>query len=142
MSLKATTKGSKIEFLTTKRPLACGQNGAVTSPHYLATQAGKEILEKGGHAVDAALTINAVLNVVYPHMSGLGGDLMALIYDHSTEEITEMNGSGQAGENISLETFDGYNEIPERGPKSALTVPGAVGAWWELHQKYGKFAIF
>lgn len=138
MSLKPTTKGSKIEFLTTKRPPTYGQNGAVTSPHYLATQAGKEILEKGGHAVDAAITINTVLTVVYPHMSGLGGDLMALIYDTNTDKLTEMNGSGQAGESVNLEKFNGYDEIPERGPKSALTVPGAVGAWWKLHQKYGK----
>ena len=54
-------------------------HGLVASPHYLASQAGVDALKKGGTAVDAAIATNAVLNVVYPHMCGIGGDAFWLI---------------------------------------------------------------
>lgn len=135
--------GAYLDFLNPKRPTAYGTKGAVTSPHYLATEVGKDILQKGGHAVEAAIAMNATLGVVYPHMGGIGGDLMALVYDVHDGEVIEMNGSGIAGEKASIEAYEdlGYKEdIPSRGPLSAITVPGTVNAWWRLHEKYGKLS--
>lgn len=132
--------GKNYSFLETGRPAMEGKNGAVTSPHYLATQSGKRILEQGGHAVEAAIATNAVLCVVIPHMAGLGGDLFALVWDHDEKEVKSLNGSGKSGSQVNREIYKqkGYEEIPERGPLAVNTVPGAVDGWWSLHQKYGK----
>ena len=70
---------------TASNPLSV--RGMVTSPHYLASQAGRDILRKGGTAVDAAIAAAAVLSVVYPHMCGLGGDNFWLIYDAGTQSL-------------------------------------------------------
>jgi gamma-glutamyltranspeptidase/glutathione hydrolase len=131
-------KGVELDFLTTKRPPALGTKGAVASPHYLASQLGQEVIKKGGHAVDSAIAMNAVLAVVYPHMAGLGGDLMALVWDKENNEVEEFNGSGRTGQAVTRETYGDYDTIPERGSLAANTVPGVVDAWWKLHQKYGK----
>ena len=133
-------KGKNFSFLETGRPVAEGQNGAISSPHYLATQSGKKILEQGGHAVEAAITVNTVLSVVIPHMAGLGGDLFALIWDHNEKEVKALHGSGRSGSKVTREAYKEKDmaEIPTRGALSANTVPGAVDAWWELHQMYGK----
>lgn len=132
--------GGYYGFYETGRPVVEGTNGAVSSPNYLATQAGKEIIEKGGHAVEGAIAINAVLCVVYPHMAGLGGDLFSLVWDKDEKEVKSINGSGRSGASVTRDLYHdrGFEEIPERGPLAANTVPGTVAAWWELHQKYGK----
>lgn len=130
--------GAFLEFLQPKRPPSFGKEGAVTSPHYLATLAGEDIVKRGGHAAEAAIATNAVLAVVYPHMAGLGGDLMALVWDKEEREVVEFNGSGRSGQSATLEAFTDHEQIPERGPLSVVTVPGAVNAWWSLHQRYGK----
>lgn len=133
-------KGKNYSFLETGRPVAEGMNGAVTSPHYLATQTGKRILDQGGHAVEAAIAVNAVLCVVIPHMAGLGGDLFALIWDQDEKEVKSMHGSGKSGSYVNREAYKQkeLREIPERGPLAANTIPGTVDAWWELHQQYGR----
>ena len=63
----------------TGRPPTYAPRGVVSTPHYLASAAGLNMLERGGSAVDAAIAANAVLCVVYPHMAGLGGDGFWLI---------------------------------------------------------------
>ncbi|HSI68394.1 MAG TPA: gamma-glutamyltransferase [Planococcus sp. (in: firmicutes)] len=132
--------GAYLGFLSTQRPPAIGTQGAVASPNYLATQAGQEVIKQGGHAIDAAITMNTVLCVVYPHMAGLGGDLFSLIWDKDSGAVEAINGSGKSGQNVTSEFYlsKGYDEIPQRGPLAANTVPGTVHAWWEMHQKYGK----
>lgn len=132
--------GAETNFLSTHRPPAFGTSGAVASPHYLATQAGQEIIKNGGHAADAAIAMNAVLCVVYPHMAGLGGDLFSLIWTNESGKVDAINGSGKSGEKVTIDYYrdNGHEEIPERGPLSANTVPGTVHAWWEIHQKYGR----
>jgi gamma-glutamyltranspeptidase len=65
--------------------------GMVAAPHALASEAGVEVLKAGGSAVDAAIAANAVLNVVYPHMSGIGGDAFWLIYDSAVREVRFLN---------------------------------------------------
>ncbi|WP_145047694.1 gamma-glutamyltransferase [Paenibacillus xylanexedens] len=112
----------------------------VTSPHYLASAVGSTILGQGGNAYDAAISVSAALGVVYPHMTGPGGDAFFLMHDGATGEITGYNGSGRSATGINADTFKsmGMNSIPVRGVLSAITVPGMVDAWSEVWSRYGR----
>ncbi|WP_218059971.1 gamma-glutamyltransferase [Gilliamella apicola] len=112
----------------------------VTSPNYLATQAGIDILRKGGNAVDAAIAVASTLAVVYPQMNTIGGDNFWLIYNAKTKELKGLNASGRSG---SLATIDyyknqGFHKIPSRGYLAANTVPGVVSGWDEAYQYASK----
>lgn len=122
------------------RPVAMSTNWMVTAPQGLAAQAGGAMLSAGGSAADAAVAMAAALSVVYPHMTGIGGDLFALYYDARSQRVSAFNGSGGAAKLATLEYYRsrGYGAIPERGGLSALTVPGAVDGWIALHEKFGK----
>lgn len=110
--------------------------GIVTSPHYLASQSGLEVLRKGGTAVDAAIAAAAVLTVVYPHMCTVGGDNFWLIYNAETGELKALNAGGRSGEKASIEfyTEKGLKKIPARGYLAANTVPGVVSGWDEAYR--------
>lgn len=112
----------------------------VTSPHYLASQVGNAALEQGGSAVDAAVAISAALAVVYPHMTGLGGDAFFLIYSAEEGRVAGLNGSGRSAAACDPKAYRarGIERLPDRGAESALTVPGMVDAWWEAWSRYGK----
>ncbi len=114
--------------------------GAVAAPHHAAAQAGLRMLQRGGSAVDAAIAANAVLGVVYPHMAGPGGDLFCLLWDAATKRLEGLNASGRsaAAANIDWYRERGFENIPVRGPLAALTVPGAVDGWWQLHRRLGR----
>lgn len=105
--------------------------GAVTSPNYLASVAGLEVLQKGGNAVDAAIAVASTMNVVYPQMTTLGGDNFWLIYNARTKEVKALNASGRAGELATIDFYKtkGYDRIPARGYLAANTVPGTVSGW-------------
>lgn len=124
-------------------PLAAeaGQ-GMVVASHYLAAQAGQEILRAGGNAVEAALTAAAVIAVVYPHMNSIGGDNFWLFYDAGTGQMRGINGSGRSGRNVSIETYHnlGCAAIPVRGYLAANTVPGAVSGW-EMAFRYSQMQM-
>ncbi len=115
--------------------------GAVSAPHYLAASAGLVTLARGGTAIDAAIAMAAVLGVVYPHMTGPGGDAFWLVCDPAERgpdggvRVRALNASGRAA---AAATFDAYRArgpaIPWRGPQAALTVPGAVDGWWEAYR--------
>lgn len=113
-----------------------GLHGMVTSPHYLASQAGIHALRQGGTAVDAAIAAAAVLCVTYPHMCGLGGDNFWLIYHADTGRLRALNGSGRAARAAAPDVYArlGLARIPQRGPLAAITVPGAVSGWAEAHK--------
>src|SRR5476649_1433417 len=82
--------------ISTGRPATLAPNGMVTSPHSLASQAGVDVLRAGGSAVDAALATSAALSVLYPHMTGIGGDAFWLIYDARTKAVRYIDGGGRA----------------------------------------------
>lgn len=111
-------------------------NGIVTSPNYLATQAGLDVLRRGGNAVDAAIATAATLAVVYPQMCTLGGDNFWLIYNSKTGELKALNASGRSGEKATIDFYKskGFEKIPSRGYYAANTVPGVVSGWDEAYK--------
>jgi gamma-glutamyltranspeptidase/glutathione hydrolase len=130
--------------IRTGRPVTLAPNGMVTSPHSLGTAAGLDVLRAGGSAIDAAIATSAVLAVVYPHMTGLGGDAFWLIHDGASGEVRYLNGGGKAAAGATLSSFEkrGLSEIPLRGVVPAtLTVPGAVASWIEAHDAYGRLPL-
>lgn len=118
---------------------ACRHQPAVASPHHAATRAGADVLAAGGNAVDAAVATNAMLAVVYPHMCGLGGDLFLLYHSAADRRVRCLNGSGPAPRLATRDAFRerGLTAIPPRGPLP-VTVPGAVGAWQEALERFGR----
>jgi gamma-glutamyltranspeptidase / glutathione hydrolase len=106
------------------------EHGAVCSPLTLASEAGLEVLRTGGNAVDAAIATNLALAVAYPHMCGVGGDLLAQVWANGT--LHGLNSSGRLPVAAKLPA-DG---VPERGPLSA-TVPGAPAGWIALAERFG-----
>jgi len=115
----------------------------VTAPHALAAEIGAGVLAEGGSAADAAVAIGAALAVVYPHMTGVGGDAFWLFYDAPGGVTTAYNGSGAAAAMADPEYYRRLHgaSIPVRGPAAALTVPGAVDAWFAIHERFGKLEI-
>src|SRR4029078_11850762 len=96
-----------IEF-SAGRPATRSSSGMVTSPHALASEAGAAVLRDGGTAVDAAVATRDALSVLYPHMTGIGGDAFWLIYDAAADAVRYIDGGGRA-------TFRGTIEAVQRG---------------------------
>lgn len=122
------------------RPFVARQ-AAVASPNNLATVVGNNIMQHGGNAVDAMVAVNAALGVLFPHMTGAGGDAFWLIYDASTGKQHALNASGRSAGNITLDDYKDKNKIDERGPKAAITVPGAVDGWFQAQKKFGNLSF-
>lgn len=130
--------------IDTTRPVTMAPKGMVVSPHALASEAGVEILKAGGSAVDAAIATSAALSVLYPHMTGLGGDAFWLIYDAGSNKVEYLDAAGRAAASASVGWFQqrGLDEIPFRGVLPAtLTVPGAVDGWCTAHGQFGKLPL-
>ncbi|MET0876789.1 MAG: gamma-glutamyltransferase, partial [Tardiphaga sp.] len=106
------------------------RRGMVTSPHHLASQAGLQILKDGGTAVEAAIATAACLAVVYPHMTGIGGDGFWLIAEPGKAPIS-IDACGRAGAAVDFAYYaaHGCDSIPFRGPLAANTVAGTVSGW-------------
>lgn len=114
-------------------------NGIVATSQTLASQAGAQVLARGGTAIDAAIAANAVLAVVEPMSCGMGGDLFAIYYEAKTGKLHGLNASGPAPQAMTLKKLKdmGHYTMPQEGIHS-VTVPGCVDGWRKLHQKFGK----
>ncbi len=130
-----------------RRSAPMATNGMVATSHPLAARAGVKVLEDGGTAADAAVATAAVLNVVEPHMTGIGGDMFALT--QFDERYEALNGSGRAPEAAEIETYrertnnvgdDGEPRMPEDGGMP-VTTPGALDGWKTLVDRYGTFEL-
>ncbi len=115
-----------------------GREAAVVSDHVLASTAGAAVLRRGGNAIDAAITMAAVLAVVRPHMNGVGGDNFLLIREAKTGRVYALNGSGRAGAKAtpSFFTTRKATQVPASGIMS-VSVPGAVRAWEDALKRFG-----
>ena len=140
LTLGSTAHAEKAPGKYCDTPSRCldpiSANGAVTTPHYLASQAGLDVLKKGGNAVDAAIAAAATLAVVYPQMNTIGGDNFWLIYNAKTKEVRALNASGRSGSKATIAFYKnkGYSKIPARGYHAANTVPGTVSGWDEAYK--------
>ncbi|WP_321475393.1 gamma-glutamyltransferase [uncultured Paludibaculum sp.] len=121
------------------RSIVYSQDGIVSTSHVLASQAGAQILAKGGNAVDAAIAANAVLGVVEPMMCGIGGDLFVLYWEAKTGKLYGLNSSGWAPQGLSPAYLapKGVTAMPKSGIDT-VTVPGAVEGWSKMHGRFGK----
>ena len=110
-------------------------NGMVTSSQPLASQAGLRILQAGGHAVDAAVAAAAVLNVVEPHSTGIGGDLFALVWDNGLKKVHALNSSGRAGSGTDAQFLISRGcKVIDNNSIFSITVPGAPKGLEALNQ--------
>ena len=105
-----------------------GTNGMVTAPHHLAAEAGLGVLREGGNAVEATVAVAATLAVVYPHMTGIGGDGFWLISEPDGR-VHAVHGCGGAAAGADLALYAGLDAVPTRGPLAANTVAGTISAW-------------
>jgi gamma-glutamyltranspeptidase / glutathione hydrolase len=123
------------------RSVVMTDRGIVATSHYLASQAGAQVLAKGGSAMDAAIAANAVLGVTEPMMNGVGGDLFLIYWDARTGRLYGLNASGWAPRRLSIDFLakQGITSMPHDGIHS-VTVPGVVDGWSQAHQRFGKLA--
>lgn len=133
---------SATDIAAQQRPEVQGREAAVVAGHPLAAAAGMDVLRRGGNAVDAAITMAAVLAVVRPHMNGLGGDAFMLVREGRSGRVRALNGSGRspvAATPAAMRAL-GYTTMPDTGIHS-VTVPGAVRAWAEALRRNGTMTL-
>ena len=119
-----------------------GRNGMVATSQPLASAAGLQVLQAGGNAIDAAVTAAAVLAVVEPTMTGIGGDVFAVVYDAKTKTLRGLNSSGRAGSNANADALvaKGMTRMPDNGVYP-VTVPGAIAGWAALLEQHGTITL-
>src|SRR5436190_17628484 len=127
----------KPEGRTQARSMVISHYGIVATSQVLASQAGAQILARGGSAMDAAIAANAALGVVEPMMNGIGGDLFAIHWDAKTGKLTGINASGwaPAGHTLAALAAKGFESMPRNGIHS-VTTPGCVAGWETVHEKF------
>jgi gamma-glutamyltranspeptidase/glutathione hydrolase len=118
------------------------RNGIIATSQPLASAAGLQALQTGGNAIDAAVTAAAVLGVVEPTMTGVGGDVFAIVYDGRTRALRGLNSSGRAGARADADALlaKGITSMPAEGAYP-ITVPGAVAGWVELLEQHGTIPL-
>jgi gamma-glutamyltranspeptidase/glutathione hydrolase len=116
--------------------------GMVTTADQLASSAGLGILRVGGTAADAAIAAAAVLAVTGPHFCGMGGDLFALVHQPG-EPVAALSAAGRAGSGADALQLrvEGLDRMPRQSDIRAVTVPGCVDGWLELHRRFGRLPL-
>jgi len=130
----------KYDFeFRSRRSNVIATNGMVAASQPLAALAGLDMLRQGGSAADAAVAIAAVLNVVEPFSTGVGGDCFALYWDAKTKQVSALNGSGPAPQKASINDLkrSGYEAYPQFSGY-AVSVPGTVAGWSALLDRFGR----
>jgi len=122
----------------TTRPEILGTFGAVASTHWLASQAGMAMLERGGNAFDAAVAAGFVLQVVEPHLNGPGGELPLILYSATEDRVRVICAQGTAPAAATIDHYRslGLDLVPGTGLLSAV-VPGAFDGWLMMLRDYG-----
>ena len=140
VSVVAQDRVTGHDFATRSEVIA--RNGMAATSQPLATQVALDILKKGGNAIDAAIAANAVLGVVEPTGSGIGGDLFAIIWSSEKQKLYGLNASGRSPRSLKLDYFreNNINFIPSYGPLP-VSVPGCVDGWFEMHEMFGRLPM-
>src|SRR3989441_387031 len=117
-------------------------HGAIATSQPLATAAGLAVLQRGGNAIDAAVTAAAVLNVVEPQMTGIGGDMFAIVWSAKEHKLVGLNASGRSGRLMTRDELlrRGRTRVAEESAE-AITVPGALSGWAALLARYGTITL-
>jgi gamma-glutamyltranspeptidase/glutathione hydrolase len=120
------------------RSPAVGVNGMIATSQTLASAAGLKVLQDGGNAIDAAVAAAGVLAVVEPSMNGIGGDLLALVWDAASERVYGLDATGRSAYAATPDAFDarGIASMPGDGPL-VVDVPGVVEGWAQLLTRFG-----
>lgn len=128
----------KSQSFPSRRSNVMARRGMVATSQPLAAQAGLDILQAGGNAVDAAIATAAVLCVVEPFSTGIGGDAFALIWQAAEERLYGLNASGPAPAALTAEWIrqQGYRRIPAHGA-IPVTVPGSLRGWELALERFG-----
>lgn len=123
-----------------RRNVVYAKRGMVATSQPLAAQAGLQVLQAGGNAIDAAIATAAALTVVEPTANGIGGDAFALVWHNG--KLHGLNASGPAPQSLTLEkmTSLGHTEVPKYGPLP-ITVPGTPAAWAALSERFGRLPL-
>lgn len=131
-----------MDLFPQHRPVTLARRGVVAAPHYLAAEAGLDLLKAGGNAIDAAIAASAMLQVVYPFACGLGGDVFMLIYEAESGNLHALNGSGRSARAATIERYNdlGYSSMPVFGVH-AVTVPGCASGWGAAAQRFGRLGL-
>ncbi len=116
-------------------------NAAIATSQPLATSAGLAVLERGGNAIDAAVAAAAVLTVVEPNMTGVGGDLFAMVWSAADRNLHGLNASGRSGALMTRETLVERGRTRVTQGIEAVTVPGALSGWSALLEKFGTLTL-
>src|SRR5438132_9984813 len=130
------------KFTHQSRSVVVARNGIVATSQPLAAVAGLDVLKQGGNAVDAAIAADAVLGVAEPMSCGVGGALLAIVWDAKTSKLYGLNASGRSPYALNREVFAkrGLKQIPGDGPLS-WSVPGCVAGWDDLRQRFGRLGF-
>ena len=125
-------------FQTPGRSEVYALNGMAATSHPLGAKVAVEMLESGGNAVDAAIAGAVALGVCEPQMTGIGGDLFAMVKPAGTEEVVGLNACGRAPGGFDAEALRaaGHHTIPD-GSAHTVTVPGAIRGFEALATDYG-----
>ncbi len=125
-----------------RRSNVMATRGIVATSQPLAAMAGLDILQAGGNAADAAIATAAMLNVVQPTSTGIGGDCFALYWDNSRKEVTALNGSGRSPAAASIADVRrlGYERMPSF-TGHAVSIPGTVAGWSDLLERHGSMQL-
>ncbi|MEO8681456.1 MAG: gamma-glutamyltransferase [Vicinamibacterales bacterium] len=124
------------------RSPAVGRHGMIATSQSLASSAGLKALQSGGNAIDAAVTAAAVLAVIEPSMNGIGGDLLAIVYDGNSHSVIGLDSTGRSAHRATPEEFArrGQQQMPGEGPL-AVDVPGVVEGWSQLLTRFGTISL-
>src|SRR5437763_4342761 len=149
-AISVTSLLAQIDRITGKsfatRSEVLARHGMVCTSVPAATQAGLDVLKRGGSAVDAAIAANAALGLMEPVSNGIGGDLFAIVYSAKENKLYGINGSGRSPLGLSYDQMKAElaklhrETIPPTG-MLPINVPGTVDAWTELHKKFGKLKL-
>lgn len=125
-----------------RRSNVLATRGMVATSQPLAAQAGLDMLKAGGNAADAAIAAAAMLAVVEPISTGIGGDCFALYYDAASGEVSALNGSGRAPAAASIDELHnlGYAKMPTF-TGHAVSIPGTVAGWHDLLDRHGRMTL-